>query len=87
MHQFLFRAAIVKPCVVIIWFNLYAALVRTEEASFTAQSIADSQKQCLGEENSQETMAHSRYKMYFTNIQCVILDFIFGSYLQPALWS
>jgi hypothetical protein len=40
----------VKPCFVIIWFNLYAAFIPTEEASFTAKNITDSQKPCLGEE-------------------------------------
>jgi hypothetical protein len=67
-NQFLFCAATVKPCFAIIWFNLYAAFIPTEEASFTAQSIIDSQKPCLGEENSQETIEHSRNKLYFTNI-------------------
>jgi hypothetical protein len=67
-NQFLFCAAIFKPCSVIFWFNLYAAFIPTEEASFTPQSIIDSQMPCLGDENSQEKMEHSRHERYFTNI-------------------
>jgi hypothetical protein len=66
-NQILFCAAIVKPHL-IIWFNLCAAFVPTEEASFTSQSIIDSQKSCLGGKNSQDTIEHSRHESYSTNI-------------------
>jgi hypothetical protein len=67
-NQSLFSAAIFKPRFVIICFNLCAAFVPTEEASFTPQSIIDSQKPYLGEETSQNTREHCRHKSYSTNI-------------------
>jgi hypothetical protein len=67
-NQPLFCAAIIKPRFVIILFGLYAALVPTEDASFTPQSIIDSQKLYLGEETSQDTIEQSRHKSYSTNI-------------------
>jgi hypothetical protein len=67
-NQPLFCAAIIKPRFVIILFGLYAALVRTEDASFTPQSISDSEKPYFGEETSQDTIEHIRHKSYSTNI-------------------
>jgi hypothetical protein len=71
----------------IISFCIYAALVPTEQASFTPQSIIDSQAPYLGEETSQDTIEICRHKSFSTNMLCVISDFVSGPFLLTPPWT